>query len=113
MSDLNRLRTIAERPSPGAWYSQSEASDWTHNGNETTSTPEADAEFIVTFDPTTVLALLDVAEAAGAFERISVEEWEYGVATKADADWWDDWDERRESQLEALSIALDRLREVT
>lgn len=56
-----------------------------------------DAEFIAAFDPTTVLALLDVAEAASELNDVSRALGDGGV---------------RDADFTALSEALDRLREV-
>ena len=57
--------------------------------------------------------MLDVIDAADAFDRISYEEWDHGLATKKqDMAWWDDWEQRRAMQLDALNAALARFREV-
>ena len=64
-------------------------------------------------DPVLVSAMLDVIDAADAFDRISCEEWDHGMATKRDMAWWDDWEQRRARQLDALNAALARFREVS
>lgn len=112
MSALDRLRTIAEQASEGPWAHQpppqdgtihrirkvddhglpffvARAEDTGYSERSSFRQRAADAEHIARFDPPTVLALLDVAEAAETVDD------ECGV-THAD-----------------LANALDRLKEVT
>ena len=127
MSGLtDRLRQVAGQATPGPWWhddARDAFEDSEHfvaseqQGRQVCSywgDPEntADAEHIATFDPVLVGAMLDVIDAADAFDRISCEEWDHGMATKRDMAWWDDWEQRRARQLDALNAALARFREV-
>jgi hypothetical protein len=109
---MNGLRTIAEAATPGPWERDGDTvrgwkrymfSDGT-DGFEIVPSAGAfqsneDAEFIATFDPETVLALLDVAEALAAVDR-----WERSVVGEVN-----DFT----SLIRIVRPALDRLREVT
>ena len=102
---LADLRKIAEAATPGPWkqrerFSRTVETPRQHNPVATAERivrGVADAVHIATFDPPTVLALLDVAEAAVAFVR-------------ADDDWESIGDDERwNSTSSDLRAALARL----
>jgi hypothetical protein len=72
-----------------------------------------DARFMAAADPTVVLALLDVAEAAEAHYHHVTDEWERVNAGPLEPEPWDRWEAERERLIEVTADALDRLREVT
>ena len=130
MSELtDRLRQVARNASPGPWsydaaevvaegaYNIAEGKPWyvveVYDNGESGVQGGDDGRYIETFDPVLVSAMLDVIDAADAFDRISCEEWDHGIATKRDMAWWDDWEQRRARQLDALNAALARFREVS
>jgi len=70
--NLDQLRQAAERATPGPWavydrgigYEVHDANGYELNGGMRETFTEADATHIATFDPPTVLALIDRVEAA-------------------------------------------------
>ena len=71
------------------------------------------AQFIATFDPPTVKALLDVADAAEAHRRHVDDEWFRLAAQRPqDPKKWERWESERERLIREMADALARLREV-
>ena len=119
---LDRLRQVSEAATPGPWWWErrngvSTATVWSRGKGLVNSVarmgrrdvrPEvreehaANAEFIATFDPPTVKALLDVAEAADVIQSPAYED---DIAPYADG--------VRRTDVVRLTKALDRLREVS
>ena len=75
--DLVTLRTVAEAATPGPWRKSSPISIvadegnicGVHDGGKSGTRCIADADYLATFDPPTVLKLLAVVEAAREVDR--------------------------------------------
>jgi hypothetical protein len=119
--NLDRLREVVDAAIPGPWrWSPGDTLEppSVRGGRymvvaEILDGDASDAEFIGTFDPPTVTALLDVAEAARAHRHHVTDEWERVNAGPVEPEPWDRWEAERERLIEATAAALDRLREVT
>ena len=115
--NLDRLREVAEAaiPRPWRWSPGDTLEPPSVRGGgfmvvaEIMDGNPADAEFIATFDPPMVLALLDVAEAAENYDETDIRV--KSIVRKGNANSSDVRDLGRTRR--QLRYALDRLREVT
>ena len=67
LTDLTSLRAVAEAATPGPWQIKCSVRDEVldeHGDSVASRLPHPDAEFIATFDPPTVAALIDRVERA-------------------------------------------------